>query len=614
MTKTLRFLKDNYFLIGILAVAAVLRFFRLDYQSVWLDEIHTINEANPAYSFGEVSKALATGEQMPPLYFYIINVLFKVLGYSAWVLRFFSAALGVLGVYYTYRLGKEMLGRDTGLIAAMLLAVNSYHIFYSQEGRPYIFLYLFTVLSFLYLIKLVKNPDIRPAIIYGVVSAVMLYAHFFGMFILFGQYLILLLLMLGSGGEWKTLFKRCLLSGIITLAFFAPVIPTLFTLSKTTSFWIPPPTPEVFTGIFKEFFGSSEMILFIVFLFGIFYIISLRKNTAVPTTQSVLSDRQAFGFLIFAVWIAVTLLLPLIRSYLQVPMIISRYFIGVLPAIMILLSAGALTLRSSMIRNMLLAAFVVFSLTDIFVVKHYYTNVQKTQFREAAAYINDNNKAKSPIITSLEWYYPYFFRDVKGQQIVGSTIDNYVAGMAAGTSPVSAFWYTDAHGRPYKPSEQTLAFLNTQFVVDYNFEGFDIYAKHFIPRKEMQTNADISKFGPLKPVNGDSFPYSIENMATQDGVTTLSGWAFFEGQATDNSLLRIVLLKDGKPLFVDTNQVSRPDVTDYFKSPLNLSGSGFSATVSHTALEPGTYQVALHLSNGKTGKEGLIITDKIISK
>lgn len=614
MTSTIQQFKDNYPIIAILFIAAVLRFFHLDYQSVWLDEIHTINEANPAFGFREVSGALASGEQMPPLYFYIINILFKILGYSTWVLRSFSAVMGVLGVYYTYRLGREMLNKNTGLLAALLLAVNSFHIFYSQEGRPYIFLYLFTVLSFISLIKMIRVPSLKHALIYGVMSAIMLYAHFFGMFILLAQYLILLVFLLKSGNQWKVFFRFSLIAGVVALVLFLPVVPTLFTLSKTTSFWIPPPTADVFTNIFKEFFGNSEMVLFIVFLFGLFYFISLRKSTTSVSKEATLQDKQALAFLLFSVWISVTLLLPLIRSYLQVPMIISRYFIGVLPAIVLLLAAGALTLRSVLIRNVLICAFVVFSITDIVIVKRFYTAVQKTQFREATAYIKENNKGKSPVVTSLEWYYPYFFKDIAGQKILAGTLDTYIAGMKTGATPVAAFWYTDAHGRPYKPSEETLAYLNSQFFIDYNFEGFDIYAKHFIPRKEMPNTTDISRFGQLKPINGNAFPYSIENVVTENGVTTLSGWAFFEGQSTDNSIVQVALIKDGKPVFIDTRQVSRPDVTDYFKSSINLSGSGFSAAVNMDGLEPGSYNVALHLSNQKTSKEGLIITDKIVSK
>lgn len=40
-------IKAAYVLLFILCVACVLRFYHIDYQSVWLDEICSIMEANP---------------------------------------------------------------------------------------------------------------------------------------------------------------------------------------------------------------------------------------------------------------------------------------------------------------------------------------------------------------------------------------------------------------------------------------------------------------------------------------------------------------------------------------------------------------------------------------
>ena len=40
--KIVNYLKEHYFLISILAVGAFLRLYHLDFQSVWIDEIHTM--------------------------------------------------------------------------------------------------------------------------------------------------------------------------------------------------------------------------------------------------------------------------------------------------------------------------------------------------------------------------------------------------------------------------------------------------------------------------------------------------------------------------------------------------------------------------------------------
>lgn len=155
--KVLQRIKQNYILISILLFGAILRFYHADFQSVWLDEIHTLNESNPNITWSEFYKSLLASEPHPPLYFALVRVLFGVFGYTTIVLRLFSALLGVAGLYAIYVLGKEMSNKKTGLIAAFLLSTNYFHLYYSQDGRPYIFLVLFTIFAFYRLVLFIKN-------------------------------------------------------------------------------------------------------------------------------------------------------------------------------------------------------------------------------------------------------------------------------------------------------------------------------------------------------------------------------------------------------------------------------------------------------------------------
>ena len=49
----------------------------------------------------------------------------------------FQSSAGVLAVPTLYLAGKRTFGRNVGLLAALLLAVNPFHVFYSQEVRMY---------------------------------------------------------------------------------------------------------------------------------------------------------------------------------------------------------------------------------------------------------------------------------------------------------------------------------------------------------------------------------------------------------------------------------------------------------------------------------------------
>src|SRR5271169_3669259 len=101
----------NVLLLLILVVAAILRFYHLSYQSFGLDELHTMNEADPGIRWKEMLEYLRKGDQHPPLFFVIERMLFILFGSSEWVARGFAALCGLLGVWAMYGLGKELLNK-----------------------------------------------------------------------------------------------------------------------------------------------------------------------------------------------------------------------------------------------------------------------------------------------------------------------------------------------------------------------------------------------------------------------------------------------------------------------------------------------------------------------
>jgi mannosyltransferase len=121
----------NVLLLLILVVAAILRFYHLSYQSFGLDELHTMNEADPGIRWKEMLEYLRNGDQHPPLFFIIERMLFTLFGSSEWVARGFAALCGLLGVWAMYGLGKELLNKRLGLLAAAFTCINYFCIFYS---------------------------------------------------------------------------------------------------------------------------------------------------------------------------------------------------------------------------------------------------------------------------------------------------------------------------------------------------------------------------------------------------------------------------------------------------------------------------------------------------
>lgn len=614
--KFIQRIKENKLLILILIIGAILRFYRIDFQSVWLDEIHALNEANPNLSISELYNLLLIAEPHPPLYFILAHYLFIIFGYTTYVLRFFSATVGVLGIISVYSLGKEMVNKKVGLIAAVLLTINPFHINYSQEGRMYALLFLTTAVSFIYLIKFIKKPNFKSAILYSVFSTIMIYCHFFALFTLFSQYLILLYFLIFPIVITRTQFLRyCIVSAVITIILYIPTYHLFMKTSEMKSIWIQMPSSDAFTQIFKDFFGQSEMVLFLIIPVLLFLLLKLFNQEESKLVNLNPNDGNLlFSFLILLIWIFTTLFLPLVRTYISLPMLINRYFINVLPAILLLIAMGVYCIKSRLLQYFILSIIFIFSLNDIVIVKKYYKNVSKSQFREVSQFIIENNSQNDPVVSSLGWYFPFFLNNEKVKNvIIEKSLNDYINEMAQDSTKRKPFWYVDAHNRPYNVSETAKRYLDNNFIIDNNVDLFDAWAKHYM-RNTGITTVNFLKYQPLKDKNGAAFALSVEVFENNGSTYNIHGWAYFEGETATDTTIELVLISNGKAFKIQSQKIKREDVTTYFKSAFDLSNSGFDAKGNTDKLHPGRYQLAINLKNKKTNKEGLVLTDKFLDK
>lgn len=616
--KFFSFIKKNYIIIGILLLGAILRFYKLDFQSVWLDEIHTMNEANPKFSFSEVYKTVMEREQMPPLYFYSVNILFKILGYSPFVVRLYSAIIGLISIYGIYLLGKELFSRRTGIIGAALISVNYLHLHFSQEARPYIFLLLFSTFSFYYLTRYLKNPTIKNILLHGLFAGLMISMHFFGLFVLFAQYCILLFFFILHQDK-KTFFKHAAISGLVTLIIFIPSFKVFKIVSGIKQFWIPAPSLDVYTNYFNYFFGNSELVLAMVGFLIILYFVRLSKEKDTSVTfEGIVKNKIIFSFVVLSVWVVITMLIPLIRSYLSIPMLQPRYFVAVLPAIIIIISVGLSQFKNKIIITGLAAFFIVFSLIDIIVVKKYYNQPYKDQFREVSQFLIKNNTNNEPVATSWEWHFAYFLKnDEVNMNLVGKNLESYVNEIMQNPSMIKPFWYTEAHQS--KPFDYTLSpaaqkFLDDNFIEENTIRLYDAWAKHFVPI--IPTSVGISEYSPLLEKNGDLINFNVENFTVDSNQIIISGWAYLVDNVSTQSIIEILLINNdnGETTKIATKRIKRDDVTDYFKSNIDLSNSGFSSKINLGTVEKGSYKLGIIVDNKKLGKKGLVLTDKFFTK
>ncbi len=138
-------------IVPVIFIGLILRLV-LSNQSFWLDEGASIMAARVPFSqFFEYLKA----DFHPPLYYLYLRFWLPLAGNSEWLIRLPDILIGVASIYLIYLLGKNIFGKTSKLplLMAVFLALNPFHVYYTQELRMYNFSAFFVLLSWLTLLK-----------------------------------------------------------------------------------------------------------------------------------------------------------------------------------------------------------------------------------------------------------------------------------------------------------------------------------------------------------------------------------------------------------------------------------------------------------------------------
>lgn len=112
-----------------------LRLVRLGANSLWYDE--TVSLLLARADLAELIRHTA-GDIHPPLYYLLLHCWIRLAGWSEFSAAFLSLWFGALLIALVYRVTRGWLGaRGIACVAALLVAVSPYNLWYSQEVRMY---------------------------------------------------------------------------------------------------------------------------------------------------------------------------------------------------------------------------------------------------------------------------------------------------------------------------------------------------------------------------------------------------------------------------------------------------------------------------------------------
>ena len=612
MKKTVNWINNNKLLCVILGIGTFLRFYKLDFQSLWLDELYTMNVANPANSYGTIIDEVYLRESFPYFYFFVENSFFKIFGFNSLVARIPSALFGTLTILALYKLVKLLYNKSAALVASILLAINEFHIFYSQDARAYSFYIFGVILSFYFLLKILENQNRKSLIGYIVCSAFMINTNFFSIINLFSQGIIFSIYIVFVDKEnRKKLISYLLISYTSIFLFFIPNITKFIALLGFDSGWIPAPTKDGITKIFNEFFRDSEFVLFFITLLSISYLMKLLKSKNTTSLKETKKNKVVYSFIILTIWIFTLVFINVFKSYTSNSTYISRYFSSLLPPVLIILSLGFEFIKNKILKISLLSVFVVFSLLDLFVVNKYYDQPCKTQFREASEYLKTNYSDNQKIYSSLPWFFNYYFKNEK-VKINEKEINDLLSEVKTDTLNLVPFWYISAHGNEIKINENLNQFIEENYIVDKSFNGYDAWVKRYMPKKMITTNINIKKFYPYSEnIYGHNIKTWVERNEKINDELFISGWSILKELDSKNSSIYIILFNENSNYNFIANSISRPDITTVENDGYNYTNSGFELKVNLKDLKQEDYKVGVYISNNK--EEGFYITEKVLS-
>ena len=407
--------RGNWVFITVLIIllAFALRVYGLDQQSFWSDEGLSVHYASSPVA--ELLQRITVGFHNP-LYFLGLHFWMRVAGSSDWTIRFFSLWSSVLAVPLLYVLGRLLYGRTTGLLAALILAVNPFAIYYAQEARMYalvLALGLGTIVCFLLALR---RNTLWPWLGFVCFSAACLYTHYFAALapVAAGAYFVVNWLR----GYYRSLTWRWLLSQGTIALLYAPWLLKAVGVASAEGWQEPVPPLILPIRVFNTFvlgevpppaYGLWVKIgLGLIFLFGCYGLYFLyRSERAVESRleQATLGETGAAECLLVPIYLVVPLLLMMGLAATGRGLL-DKYLTVILPPFCLVLAVGLLGLgrivaRPRLLRWVLPAVGLVFVVgTQAMSLHTYYTDQRyfKPDYRATAAYIAASERAGDVIL------------------------------------------------------------------------------------------------------------------------------------------------------------------------------------------------------------------------
>ena len=375
-------------------LAGVLRLFMIGSESFWIDEMATFERVS--MSWHDMFDVILSLKYHPPLHYCLVKAWCSVAGYDETSLRFISAIAGAIATPFFYFTAFRLSGRKAALIATSMFVVSAYHIRWAQEARFYSLMGLLSCVSMYYFIVLLQQRNKRALLAYIFASALMMYNHYFSLFLILAQNLAVLTELILSYVKNKSFDSKGLKAWIIAqvsiiLLFLPWLLVLLQGLGKYDEGFkvLKKPGIEALLAV-PYFYAERSIILAAIFTASLFlFTFGLLKKGKFKLDFQKIGEKQVVLW-----WFIVPFLVPFIISVLLTPIYSGRYILAGSFGFFIIASEGLLRLKGK-VRHI---AIAIFFLSMALVLTNYYAKPFNEQWKPAAAYIAKNASPDDVVI------------------------------------------------------------------------------------------------------------------------------------------------------------------------------------------------------------------------
>jgi uncharacterized membrane protein len=433
-------------LVALALVAFAWRVQGLSWQSLWRDEVDAIHFATR--HLPETLMMFVQPGQNGPLYFVSLRPWFDLVGTSEFALRYPSALAGTLTVLLTWQVARRLLPlipfakTEGGAIwaqnnegangqpviawlAAMLMALNPYQLWYGQEGKMYTLITMLVLLATWWWLEGISRGGWRPWLAYLITVSIAMYTHLLLILLFPVHFAWFWLAWPQSRQHWRG--YALALAGL-TLPYLPMVWwqwALLVSNVQRTGFKFTPPLEMGRTLLYNHTRGfmppeDIKWLIPIIFLGAAGIVLGMGEIAAQAQEES--DNPTALrldGWRRWALVITWTTL-PVAGIYvlsLRQPIFTDRYVIWIAPALMMLVALGVVVVRRyAFIFGRALAAALLVYVLGFWLYAGWQQKSESTKYdlRGGVAYVEENRTPESLLILQIphmEWAYRYYSSD-----------------------------------------------------------------------------------------------------------------------------------------------------------------------------------------------------------